>query len=497
MGGLLLFLVALSGLITASEAKVSSEVLDFLVENGPILVATSIRAERVSLSYNLNLDETTRATVFAKIKIIDDTWEKMSWMDNADLKEEFTGKLHMGKNDFATSGANLKHLASYLTNEIVSNKSTCVFEGSVLQKDDFESASAILEKNFDRIKTLTAASFATNPDQYTLVYGFIESFNSIANAWCDLTNTMVTEIDTLRGSAFPESLKGHLETLQCLNSAKDEVATVKYCNSGLNNVVCELEYRYPNKSVSYTKMATVNYEGVELKGKSENFIYAKDPQTQKLVLLNCSQTEIVSKNVPLCEKVTTMDACLSQLLHHDIDGSIKNCKFTFAEPKISERLNDESILISRAGSQVSENGRLIFRPAPIQIYSNYEVVVSNGEDEILYQPTVSFDKQQTLTTKLTAKQIQSVIEKANWDEYLDNMQLSDYLEYVAIGLQIVFIPLALCGACLGCKNRNIRKIDRRVLKEHKKDLKRRHSENQALLSMQKLRPVPTLRNSYL
>jgi hypothetical protein len=308
---------------------------------------------------------------------------------------------------------------------------------------------------------------------------------------------MVTEIDTLRGGGFPETLKGHLETLQCLNSAKDEIAIVKYCNSGLNNVVCELEYRYPNKTVSFTNMAVVNYEGVELKGKSESFIYAKDPQTQKLVLLNCSQTEMVSRHVPLCEKVTNIEVCLTNLLHHDIDGSIKNCKFTFAEPKISEKLHDESILISSAEFQVSENGRLIFRPPPIQIYSNYEGVVSNGEDEILYQPTVSFEKQQILTTKLTAKQIQSLIEKANWDQYVANMHWSDYIEYAALGLQIIFIPLALCGACLGCKNQNVRKIERRVLKEHKKDLKRRLSQNQALLSMQKLRPVPTLRSSYL
>jgi hypothetical protein len=230
-------------------------------------------------------------------------------------------------------------------------------------------------------------------------------------------------------------------------------------------------------------MKPINYNGVELAGSTENLIYARDGQTQKIVLLNCSHNEYVNEKVPLCSKIENVEKCLTKLLHREFSEAISNCEFTFLEPQISERLHDESILISKSSAQISENGRLIFKPPPMIIYSNYEVIVSINEDEILYPPTIKFESQAIYTTKLTPSEISAMWNKAAWDVYVKGFHWSDWLEYAALGLQGIFIPLALCGCCLSCRNRGYSKLDRQMEKKQDADLKRRFEENRTLLNL--------------
>jgi hypothetical protein len=478
---ILLFLLV--ALVYPSGSKVSSDQLEFLVEDGPLEVATSIRAERLSLEYALNLDEETRATTYAKIKALTDEWSTLEIFKNADLKGEFFEKLDEGKEDFAISGSNLKHAATFLSTEKLENKSTCVFHAPVLSKSAFISVPDMFGTEFNRIKTFTVESFQTKPEHYTAMYSFIDSFNSIAYSWRDITEQQISEMDILRSGNFPESLKGHIESLVCLQSVKNEYVKVKTCDSGSNNFICEAEFRFPNKSDVYTEMKVLNYNGVQLYGTNEAFRYVKDFQTQKIVLLNCSQFEYINERIPLCTRVEGKDQCLSGILHKEIDKVLAECQFEFHEPIISERIFDESILVQKNTAQVSENGRLIFRNPPIQIYSNYEVIVNNANEELVYRPSVTFEKQQVLTTRLSSKQIQAMYDKANWDHFLKNFHWSDYAEYSALGLQIIFIPLAICGACLGCKNHGKSKEEKRAKKDYVQDLKRRHEENETLIKM--------------
>jgi hypothetical protein len=73
-------------------------------------------------------------------------------------------------------------------------------------------------------------------------------------------------------------------------------------------------------------------------------------------------------------------------------------------------------------------------------------------------------------------------QKAAWDTYLKNFRWEDYLDFIAIGLQAIFIPVALCGCCVGCRNRN-NLSDRKLKRKNEAKLKKRYEENRALLNM--------------
>jgi hypothetical protein len=404
-------------------------------------------------------------------------------MESQSLKKEFFEKLESGIEDFAAAGANLNHAKSFLSGNVVSNASKCVFEGNVLSKKTIVAEPEFLKSEFDRIgKTWVENDFTTDPSKYTTLYTFIETFNSIAHNWREISDQMINEIDILKSGSFPETLKGHFETQPCLQISSHEMVEIRNCASGKNNFICELEFRYPNATTQYVKMKILNYGGVQLAGESENLIYAKDPQTQRLVLLNCSHREYVNEKIPLCSRMENVDTCLTKILHRDYADAIKNCEFTFAEPEFSERLFDESILVSKQTAQVSENNRLIFKTPPLIIYSNYEVLITVNDDEILYPPTVSFENQAILTTKLSASEIAAMWGKAAWDVYIKGFKWEDYLDFIAIGLQAVFIPVALCGCCLSCRGRNSSKADRVMKRKMEARMKRRFEENRALLN---------------
>jgi hypothetical protein len=56
--------------------------------------------------------------------------------------------------------------------------------------------------------------------------------------------------------------------------------------------------------------------------------------------------------------------------------------------------------------------------------------------------------------------------KAAWDVYIKGFKWEDYLDFIAIGLQAVFILVALCGCCLSCRGCTSSKADR-VMKQKK------------------------------
>jgi hypothetical protein len=193
MEGLWLYHLVCISLLGTVKGKVSSETLGRIYENGPLEVATSIRSERVSLNYLLDVDDTTKSTAFGTIRLIGDEWKTLKLLESQSLKKEFFEKLESGIEDFAAAGANLNHAKSFLSGNVISNASKCVFEGNVLSKRTIIAEPEFLKSKFDRIgKTWVENDFTTDPSKYTTLYTFIETFNSIAHNWREISDQMCT-----------------------------------------------------------------------------------------------------------------------------------------------------------------------------------------------------------------------------------------------------------------------------------------------------------------
>jgi hypothetical protein len=117
MGTFVLLFYVCAELFSLVNLKVSTDTLRLVYANGPLEVAVSIRSERVSLNYALDINETSKSLAFATLKIISDEWKKLKYLENVSLKQEFKQKLFTGLTDFAIAGGNLKHAKIYLMDQ--------------------------------------------------------------------------------------------------------------------------------------------------------------------------------------------------------------------------------------------------------------------------------------------------------------------------------------------------------------------------------------------
>ena len=69
--------------------------------------------------------------------------------------------------------------------------------------------------------------------------------------------------------------------------------------------------------------------------------------------------------------------------------------------------------------------------------------------------------------------------KATWDDMIRDFNIHDYVEYLALGLQLLFAPLTIVGIVLACR---ARKVSEKSRKKIEKDTKRcNYKENRNLL----------------
>jgi hypothetical protein len=194
--------------------------------------------------------------------------------------------------------------------------------------------------------------------------------------------------------------------------------------------------------------------------------------------------DYVNPSTPLCLKVEGEEKCLKGLLLNDLDFTVDNCKFRLASQSIAKRLPDNRILVMRSDAQVSDNGRIIFKPAPFIIYSNSEVAVSVGEDEIVFPNRVQFKNLRIITSKIAKTLIASLKSKAFWADFWSKFIPDDYLVYIVLSLQFLFfLPLTCCGIFCGKGRKNKGKPDMKMVKREERAAKKRnYNENRALLA---------------
>jgi hypothetical protein len=488
-------------LLWLGQDKVSSQKIDtlgLLYENKILNAATVIRSERISLEYKFESNETVMRESFIKIKNAGEGWLNLAFLQGATLKPELLKAISGGIQDLRQALGHAGHLYSFLDpNHEVKPQSSCVYEVPTLSMEALMQGATLISTQFEKInKEWTEEQILADSGKLHALYAFIATFNGQTNAWKNLFSTCLSEYDILRGGTFPSTLLGFVEQADCLKTTDSEIIKVMGCKGGKNNLICEIEFNYPTKVTQFTEMVPINYDGVELDGPESGLIYAKDPQTQSLVLLNCSHNEFNNPETPLCLKVEGHEKCLKGLLLQDLDFAADYCHFRQNVPEIAKRLSDNGILVLHKDAKVTDNGKMVFKSAPMVIYSNHEVTVSLNEDELTFPNQIKFEKPKLVTSNLSKKIIETLKGKAFWDSFWSRFAPEDYLIYVVIGVQfLILFPLSLCGIFCGMKRRPSKARPRKIERECKR---RNFSENQKLLATpvtmpMVVRPAPIMR----
>jgi hypothetical protein len=353
--------------------------LYFLVDTGAkIELQTSVKSAKISILYPLNATEMQLSEALTGIRLLKRDFEEIAYLKGTALAKRFAVSMDLFKKSFQM----IKHAYLYATKPdpknpppVLSPESDCVFVADMIQSFDLDFVE-YLKENFKLIgKDWSLEQLKTDYSKYTTITNFIGLIESGASDWLDMVGSAVNEMDSMRAGAFPLSLKGKIERASCLDKINYETVILNGCDSGRTEYICEVEYRFPTLTVSYHKLETVNYGGIELVGKYAGIQYVREVDNSGLHKYNCGSKENLNRDVPVC-KLVVEPKCTDALLANEVSTAVQKCSFDYAETEDIKVL-EKTILAENAYSKVSEDGTKIF-PAPTfpcAIYSNKKITV--------------------------------------------------------------------------------------------------------------------------
>ena len=235
-------------------------------------------------------------------------------------------------------------------------------------------------------------------------------------------------------------------------------------------------------------MLPISYGNAHIRSTLPNEIFAKDIGTQLISILNCPDKENEKEedtDVKYCylNKEHSLSTCLGHLLHGEIDNSILNCKFEIKTTNTVTPLRNHALLIQGTENlQIIAGGKAVFHMLPIVLRSTKTITIT-GTEEMIFPSNYINETDLLLTTKLTKLQITGVYLKAEWDTFVDNLDITIYINWITLEIQLLFTPVELVSLILGCKNK--RKIIINKKKLESKIRKGNYQENKLLLKGEK------------
>jgi len=112
------------------------------------------------------------------------------------------------------------------------------------------------------------------------------------------------------------------------------------------------------------------------------------------------------------------------------------------------------------------------------------VKISLKGEELVFPGLTIPSVEGTVTSSLTAIDILAMTTKCYWDTLWINFDYNDYVEWLALALEVILFPLTLIGICLGVKNKVARRISDRKLSKARRQQNQR--ETRALLRESRL-----------
>jgi hypothetical protein len=252
------------------------------------------------------------------------------------------------------------------------------------------------------------------------------------------------------------------------------------------------------KSVTNTiELQPVVYSSVENKLSIQLYLppnhkYLRKDDTSTIKLMNCTHlTNWQTKSTPVCLTDDADSDCETALTANQISDIISTCEFQYINPDPVVSLTGNGLLVQGLTTTAYEDNKPITKGLPIVMYSNKPVLVRiAGKTDITF-PAIEEVVPKILTTKLSKIDLLALSTRALWSVFWRDFDLNDYLEYINLALNLLFIPLSFISFCMTCacckcckrkkKHSSIERRSRRSImsKEEKKELQER---NKRLLS---------------
>ena len=457
----------------------------FLLESGPTTVMLGVKESEVTLLLPVTFTTETVKESLAIITAVYNQWIKLGFWADTELALTYKKALETGKGSFLEGNKVFDQLMNYLNStELVTPPDSCLLSIPFMDGGNLVQGGSFLKQKIGQITPTWAPAEAKN--QRNTLDLFVLAFNSIGKEFLETVKESLKTTELILGKVFPPEFLGPLESLECITKAELEQVNVGDCMMGSNLVLCSLEVLTPTTPLTIKLLEPINNMGIELYLEPTQLL-VQDTDNGRLYTLNCSM-EINQEVSPfkLCRDMDDAnEACHAALLLEDVENAIKQCRFCYAKAKRPFKLLNDGILIQTLDFTILNGENLVKQIPPLVIYSNELVKVTKQSEQYLFRLMVPLEEVGVYKTKLTAGQMYALSMKAMWDEFYYNFQLVNYLEHMALILQLIFAPLTIAGVIFSIKNWKTQK-SRTAREKNCKIRKGKHKELRAFLRSEQL-----------
>jgi len=452
----------------------------FVLEVGQYKYTQKYISERVSVVLLLN---TTFLTV--KAAAVDSAVQYRKWLSlkifsDATITTEYKMALESGKNDFQLASSNIEAMYKFLSSTSTTEPSSNCILYHFLFADYELTEYEFLKKKGNKIsRDWTAAEL--DGEKKLLLDTYIMEYNSIGEKWRVLTEKATHLLEKVVQKEFPEELSLAVEELTCVQDSTLEKIKVLEAKKSTDKVILELEIVAPTEENVVTKLVHVPYNGFVLKQPTSTGKYVrKIGGTNTLWNLECVDTEVLSEESPLCNLEAIDTPCTQALGRNDLDSALWSCTYTKdKDPVHIRRIYDEGVLITTTEYGIADGNKVIYTRPPIVIYTNQQITLTKSSEEIIFPPRVNFTTQKVIPSLLTMVQQTLVQTRGSISDFWENINYTEYMNYLSWALQLLTLPLPLVGLIITCRHRKL--INKAKKKLKKKDTRTNRTERNDLL----------------
>jgi len=392
----------------------------FVLEVGQYKYTQKYISERVSVVLLLN---TTFLTV--KAAAVDSAVQYRKWLSlkifsDATITTEYKMALESGKNDFQLASSNIEAMYKFLSSTSTAEPSSNCILYHFLFADYELTEYEFLKKKGNKIsREWTAAEL--DGEKKLLLDTYIMEYNSIGEKWRVLTEKATHLLEKVVQKEFPEELSLAVEELTCVQDSTLEKIKVLEAKKSTDKVILELEIVAPTEENVVTKLVHVPYNGFVLKQPTSTGKY----------------------------------------------------------PVHIRRIYDEGVLITTTEYGIADGNKVIYTRPPIVIYTNQQITLTKSSEEIIFPPRVNFTTQKVIPSLLTMVQQTLVQTRGSISDFWENIDYTEYMNYLSWALQLLTLPLPLVGLIITCRHRKL--INKAKKKLKKKDTRTNRTERNDLL----------------
>jgi len=436
--------------VTVARFKVSTgqtlAPFHFVVPGDEVHISLSTQLNRVGLVLAIWFESLEIKTHTAAIAMTIQKWERYGpFTQDTELKTEYFTMAAAGLPLLRKAVENINKILSYIdTDKKYEPPHKCTLVPRNLTADDFAKAAYNLDKRFGHIESSwTPSSIKTDKGQSNVLLMFVFYLNEMGQYLYEKTEDLLVLLESLSDNEFPLQLEKDLQNSACIPGHEGEKFDITECTKTNKGLSCTAQVAVPQSLQTFTEMHRVAYEYIALDA-CPDCKYLKNPTTGAMSFVNCSTKIKTTEDFPTCSVVLLENDCIKELESGGITDIIKQCSFEEFSPDLVTLLPNSGILIQASEDAIISSGtKPLHTKGPIVVFSPETITISDEGQELSIPSNENVTSLVIVKSLLTDKDITALLSKYYWENLKDSFETDDYVRFVLLGLQILFLPVSI------------------------------------------------------